>query len=122
MSDEVTFDDVVYHLRHNDDPSVRAEAAQMLGDYVDNLSEDEYDIAANTLNEALTDPDPMVLMAAMTALSHYTRRTGEMQAVSADDDDDDGDIEAVSNTCRVCGRPEVLIDAATCEYDMCPYK
>lgn len=118
MSDELTFDDVVYHLRHNEDPGVRAEAAQMLGDYVEDLNEDEYDIAANALNEALTDPDPMVLMAAMTALSHYTRRTDEMAAVSAPDD---ADIVAASS-CPMCGKPEMLIDAATCEYERCPYR
>lgn len=121
MSDEVTFEDVVYHLRHNEDASTRAEAAQMLGDYVDDLSDDEYDQAASALNEALTDPDPMVLMAAMNALSHYTRRTAEMEQVQVEEATD-RKIEAVSNTCAVCGKPEVLVDAESCDYEECPYK
>ena len=121
MSDEVTFEDVIHHLRHNEDPSARAEAAQMLGDYVDDLSDEEYDAAAAALNEALTDPDPMVLMAAMSALSHYTRRTAEMEQVQVEEAAD-RKIEAVSNTCAVCGKPEVLIAAESCDYENCPYK
>jgi hypothetical protein len=121
MSDGASFEDVVHHLHHNPDPSVRAEAARLLGEHVNALDNAQYEEAKIALSHALTDPDPMVLMAAMSALSNYNRIASQeaMDELNTNDEE----TEAISAAaCRVCGKPEALIAPDECERANCPYK
>ncbi len=120
MSDQVTFQDILAHLAHNPDPSVRIEAAQILGYYVDELNDEEYSEAHKALNQALTDNDPNVILAVMEALSHYNRRA-KQQAKQARET---GDVRAAIAIplCSVCGKPEALADGAICPHKNCPYR
>lgn len=120
MSDELTFKDLIYHLTQNSDPSARAEAARILGNFVDELSDQEYQIALHALNHSLTDPDPQVLMATMSALGHYNRNAPDMTDSEADDDSSDEAVMA--ETCAVCGKPAALVDPTDCPHASCPYK
>ncbi|MCU0513221.1 MAG: HEAT repeat domain-containing protein [Anaerolineae bacterium] len=115
----IAFEDVIYHLQHNPQAGVRAQAAQMLGEHVASLTDAQYDSAREALNQALADPDPQVLMTAMQALSHFNRHAADYAPAAAPADSGTA-VQAAA--CRVCGRPEALVDAATCEYDTCPYR
>lgn len=97
--------------------TVRASAAQALGENVGELDDDQYEAAKQALNNALIDPDPMVLMSAMSALSKFSRAA--LPLIEAADDEE---TELVAVICPVCGKPEMLADPATCEYSNCPYK
>lgn len=119
MSEGPTFDEVVYHLINNPDAGLRAQAAQMLGDHADDLDDDLYRAAAQALNRALSDPDPMVLMAAMSALGQFNRPLSE--ATPAPAVTDAGPAERAA-TCSVCGKPTAIADGATCEQPNCPYR
>lgn len=107
----------VLDLFHSQDANERAYAAQLLGNHVEALDDEQYDAAKKALNNALIDPNPMVLMAAMQALGRFNR-VGLPQL----EETDEGETELVATVCQVCGKPEMLIDAATCEYNNCPYK
>lgn len=107
-------------LLESDDSSERRQAAQTLGKYVDELNDTEYEAAKSALNKALTDTDPMVLMAAMGALTKYNRMAGDDDMVIHGDDKDDI-LPPEKATCTVCGRPEALIPDDGCERDDCPY-
>ncbi|MEO0595822.1 MAG: HEAT repeat domain-containing protein [Chloroflexota bacterium] len=76
-------------LLNSDNSAERRQAAKTLGDYVDDLNDEEYDAAKDALNRALTDADPMVLMAAMGALTKYNRMSGKDDIVLHGDDKDD---------------------------------
>jgi len=115
----MTFDEVIQMLQAGD-ANDRIEAARMLADNQNDLSDDEYRTAVRALQTALADPDPQVIMVVMEALSRFTRETSEMQAVTSEDDDAE-ELVTVA-TCSVCGKPEVLVDPSTCEYENCPYK
>ncbi|MEL6403649.1 MAG: HEAT repeat domain-containing protein [Chloroflexota bacterium] len=108
-------------LLNSDNSAERRQAAKTLGDYVDDLNDEEYDAAKDALNRALTDADPMVLMAAMGALTKYNRMSGKDDIVLHGDDKDDI-LPPEKATCSVCGRPEALIPDGGCERDDCPYK
>lgn len=120
MSDEITFDDVLYHLANNTTPEYRIEAARLLGENVTRLSDIEYQEAHKALNNALVDPDPQVIMAVMQALSRFNRKARE-QARKARQT---GDMSAAvaMPLCRVCGKPESIADGSVCPHENCPYK
>ena len=120
--DQVTFEDIIYHLQNNPDGATRAEAAQVLGDYVEQLSDGQYDIARQALNVALADPDPAVIMAAMMSLSRYQRGAPPAAAMDAVADQAEEAASLIGGACAVCGKPEMLIDGATCEEPNCPYR
>ncbi len=107
----------VLDLLQSQDANERAYAAQLLGNHVDALDDEQYDAAKQALNNALIDPNPMVLMAAMQSLGRFNR-SGLPQLEATDDNE----TELVAMVCQVCGKPEMLADAATCEYSNCPYK
>ena len=119
MSDNLSFEDVIDHLQNNPDSAARADAAKLLGDHVDDLSDDEYATAVQALNRALSDPDPMVLMAAMQTLPNFKRAQQQAENEAANDHSGEA-VQAAA--CAVCGRPEALIHPETCEYDNCPYR
>jgi len=121
MSDngEVTFEDIIWHLQNNEDPSVRAEAAQILGENVEHLNNEQYEIASKALNAALTDPHPQVIMDVMNALPRFNRPRTDITTAQAAETTG----EAISmSVCGVCGKPEALVDGATCEFGNCPYR
>lgn len=99
------------------DSAERAAAAKNLGQQVDSLDDDQYNAAKEALNNALADRDPMVLMAAMNALSNFSRA-----GLPVMDEDDIEETELIAVVCSVCGKPEMLADGTTCEYGNCPYK
>jgi len=119
MSDGLTFDDVLYHLAHNERADARAYAAELLGQYVDQLSDEEYQRASAALNQALADPDPMVIMAVMQALSAYNRKARQDAALARQ-----GATRPpiAIKLCAVCSKPEALADANLCPHANCPYK
>ncbi|MCS6836134.1 MAG: hypothetical protein NZ750_08980 [Anaerolineae bacterium] len=119
MSDGLTFDDVLYHLAHNERADARAYAAQLLGDYVDHFSDEEYQRASAALNQALTDPDPTVILAVMQALSAYNRKARRDVARARQSADRP---PVAIKLCQVCGKPESLADANLCPHANCPYK
>jgi hypothetical protein len=122
MSDDPAFNGLIDTLLNSPDGTARQKAAMTLGQYVDELSDDEYAEARQALNQALTDPDPDVINAVMQALSQYNRET----RFSGDDYELHGDAEddmlpEKGASCAVCGRPEPLIPDGGCERDDCPY-
>lgn len=122
MSEDPTFNNILDALANDPNPTVRAEAAQTLGDYVDQLTDAEYETARSALDKALTDPDPMVLMAAMNAMTQYDRRGA---AAMYDDDELQAPVDeaaAQAAICSVCGKPEALIAADGCGRADCPYQ
>jgi hypothetical protein len=120
MSNGPTFEDVIYHLRNNPDGNVRVQAAQMLGDYVADLNDEQYEIAHKTLNEALIDKDPMVIMSVMQSMSRFNRKARQ-QAREAKQSGDVRSAVAIK-LCTVCNKPEALADGSICPHDNCPYK
>ncbi|GEM_PF-1070326 len=121
MSDnETTLEDVLHHLANNPDPAVRSEAAQMLGEYVKQLSDEEYQIAHKALNQALLDMHPSVIMAVMQSLSRFSRKAREQARIVKETGDKSA---AVAITlCKVCNKPEAIADGSVCPHDNCPYK
>lgn len=118
-----SFEEVLWHLIHNDDAQLRVQAAQMLGEYVDNLDDEQYAQASGALNRALNDRDPMVIMASMTALSAYQRRARDIQTeLTTQADVDEDTLPIADATCSVCGKPQALVDGTTCEQPQCPYR
>ncbi len=109
-------------LHNSPDDMARMQAARALGDYVDDLNDEEYEAAKAALDKAMTDHNPMVLTAAMGSMTKYNR----MGAGDDDDffhgDDKDDILPPEKATCAVCGRPEALIPDDGCERDDCPYK
>jgi hypothetical protein len=130
MSDELTFDQVLRYLQNDPNPSNRAEAAKILGEFVGDLSDEEYMVARQALNNALADAHPQVVMAAMNSLTTYDREgkgkgkhiVGEDFEIHGDTPEDLGVAPPEKAACNVCGRPEVLIPDGGCDRDDCPYK
>jgi hypothetical protein len=119
MSEGPTFEDILYHLQNNPDASVRAQAAEILGQYVGDLSDAEYELAHRTLNNALTDPDPSVIMSVMQSLGRYSRKARQQ----ARDAKQAGERPAIAiKVCSVCGKPEAIADGAMCPQINCPYR
>lgn len=116
MSD---FDAWIHHLLNNPDAAIRGEAARLLGENADALDDEQYSTALAALNQALADPDPMVLMTAMNAMSQFNRQAQEFEPETAEEETAPP-IEAA--VCRVCGKPEALVDPDECSYPNCPYK
>jgi len=102
-------------LQNDPDPMRRAQAAEELGNAADDLTDDDKHTLGRILNDAMLDPDPMVLTAAMTAL-------GKIHVEATPDDADETEPIAHAAVCSVCGKPEVLVNAAECEQDNCPYR
>ncbi len=122
MSDDPAFNGLIDTLLNSREGTARQKAAMTLGQYVDDLSDEEYTEAKQALNQALADPDPNVINAVMQALARYNRNT----SFSGDDYEIQGDTEAdmlpeKGASCAVCGRPEPLIPDGGCERDDCPY-
>jgi len=129
MSDDLTFDDVLGYLKNDPNPNNRAEAAKILGDFVGDLSDAEYMVARQALNNALADAHPQVVMAAMNSLTTYDREgkggkhiVGDDFEIHGDTPEDLGVAPPKQSACKVCGRPEALIPDDGCERDDCPYQ
>jgi len=125
MSHDAEFNALLDTLLNSQSGTDRAKAAQALGNYVEELDTGEYEEAKAALNRALTDYDPMVLTAAMQALTLYNRHgpphiEGDDFEIHGDSEDDM--IHPERALCDVCGRPEALIPQGGCERDDCPYK
>ena len=112
------FDAYIHHLLNNPDASVRVKAAQALADNVESLDEDQYATALAALNQAMTDRDPMVLMTVMNVMGYFDRADEELLP----EDNVDAGPAVQASACRVCGKPEALVDTNECEYVNCPYK
>jgi HEAT repeat protein len=127
MSSDSEFQNLIDSLLNNPDSSARMNAARALGDYVDNLNDEEYQEAKKALDSAMADPDPMVLTTAMGSLMRFNRQN-DPRHISDEDMDVHGDAEEdilpppTKAICDVCGRPEALIPQGGCERDDCPYK
>ncbi|MDQ7027259.1 MAG: hypothetical protein Q9P01_17660 [Anaerolineae bacterium] len=125
MANNSDFQDLIDTLLKGDNANHRMQAAKALGDYVNDLSDDEYEQAKKALDSAMMDPDPMVLTTAMQSMTKFTRGGG-IQITG--DIDVHGDTEAdllqapTKSVCSVCHRPEALIPDGGCERDDCPYK
>jgi hypothetical protein len=120
MVDATKFDNWVQHLSRNPDAAVRAKAAYLIGRSVGELDTDQYQVASQVLQKAMTDHDPTVLMAAMNALSQFTRGSEDIQLEDAEPRKGGRLVKA--DVCAVCGKPEALTDPDDCEYPNCPYK
>lgn len=118
---DAEFQDLIDTLLNSSDSMARMQAARTLGNNVDDLSEEEYEAAKSALNRAMTDNDPMVLTAAMGAMTRFSRMTDDEDIVLHGDDKDDI-LHPEKAVCSVCGRPEALIAEGGCERDDCPYK
>jgi hypothetical protein len=112
------FDAMIHHLLNNPDAAIRVQAAQALAQSVGSLDDEQYSTALSALNQAMTDPDPMVLMAAMNAMGHFDRAEDDFEP----EQPVDTGPPVQASACRVCGKPEALVDANECEYPNCPYK
>lgn len=115
------FQALIDTLLNSSDSAERMQAARTLGNHVDDLSDEEYEAAKSALNRAMTDNNPMVLTAAMGAMTRFNRMTGDDDTVLYGDDKDDI-LHPEKAVCSVCGRPEALIADGGCERDDCPYK
>lgn len=124
MSDggDLTFEDIIDILLNDSNPANRAEAARVLGEYVGELTNAEYDVAIDALNQALTDSNPLVISAAMSSMTLYQRNVPP--TITGDDFEIHGDAQGMiaPSTCAVCGKPEMLIPDGGCERSACPYK
>jgi len=109
-------------LLNSPNDSDRANAARTLGQYVHDLSDEEYEAAKKALDKAMTDSNPMVLMAAMGAMPKFNRKTDSDDDMVLHGDDKDDILPPERAVCAVCGRPEALIPDGGCERDDCPYK
>ncbi len=105
-----SFDELIDHLQNNPDPSVRGEAIRLIVAMAPSLGGAQRQLAKDALNFALSDPDPMVLMAAMQALAAFS---APMQD-SGEGEDADAPI-AEAATCVECGRPEFVVRLAACD-------
>lgn len=124
MANDPEFQKLIDTLLTGKNANDRMKAAKSLGDYVDNLSNDEYKQAIDALNRAMMDPDPMVLTTAMQSMTKYTRGggiqiTGDIELHG--DTEDDLLHPPERSVCSVCHRPEALIPDGGCERDDCPY-
>lgn len=125
MANNADFQNLIDTLLKGNNTNDRMKAAKALGDYVNDLSDDEYEQAKKALDKAMMDSDPMVLTTAMQSMTKFTRGGG-IQITG--DIDVHGDTEEdllhppTKSVCSVCHRPEALIPDAGCERDDCPYK
>jgi len=120
MVDAAKFDGWLQHLARNPDAAVRAKAAYLISRSVEELTPEQYQAASQMLQKAMADHDPTVLMAAMNALSQFTRGSEEIQLEEAEPRR--GGKLVAASLCAVCGKPEALADPDDCEYPNCPYK
>jgi uncharacterized membrane-anchored protein YjiN (DUF445 family) len=118
MAQDAEFQAILDNMLNNPDPTQRAKAARILGDYVDELQDDEYEEAKRALNQAMTDPDPRVLTTVMQTMAKYDR-LGKLLDLHGDSEDDM--LPEKASACNVCGRPEAVIPDGGCERDDCPY-
>lgn len=121
MSETHDVAEVIDLLRYSPDGQIRADAATWLGQAAAQMDDADYDLARHTLNDALTDRDPMVLMAAMQALGAFNRQ-GKAHGTAGQDVAQDEAPLATASACAVCGKPEMLIQAKECEEAKCPYR
>ena len=124
MSSDAEFQNLIDTLLTGSNSVERMQAAKALGDYVDDLSDEEYEDAKTALNRAMADPDPMVLTTAMSAMTKFNRSgiqiTGDIEFEG--DDRDDLIHPPEKAVCDVCHRPEALIPEDGCEREDCPYR
>jgi hypothetical protein len=120
MVDAAKFDSWLQHLARNPDAAVRAKAAYLISRSVEELTPEQYQAASQGLQRAMADHDPTVLMAAMNALSQFTRGSEDVQLEEAEPQK--GGKLVTASLCAVCGKPEALADPDDCEYPNCPYK
>lgn len=111
-------DELVEALMEDGDSRIRAEAARLIGEMSHTLNGDDREFAKQALNRAMTDPDPMVLMAVMNAIGQFPSAPIEDEPDIEEDDTPLIKAEA----CAVCGKPIALADPDTCQYDKCPYR
>jgi hypothetical protein len=124
MSNDPAFNALIDTLLNSPDGTARQKAAMTLGDYVDELTDEEYLEARDALNRALADNDPDVIGAVMSSLSQYNRSVasgGDIQEDELQGDAEDDILPQKGASCEVCGRPEPLIPEGGCERDDCPY-
>jgi hypothetical protein len=119
MSKDPEFLALIETLLKHPNSSERSKAAKAMGEHVMSLNDEEYEDAKTALNRALADKDPMVLMAAMGALTKYNRKAGTNDYEVVGDREEDL-LPPTKAVCKVCGKPEALI-AGGCERDDCPY-
>ncbi len=120
MVDATKFDNWLQHLSRNSDAAVRAKAAYLIGKAVEDLDSHQYQDASQALQKAMNDQDPTVLMAAMNALSQFTRGSDQVQLEDAEPQK--GGRLVAATVCSVCGKPEALADPDDCPQPNCPYK
>lgn len=119
---DAEFNDLIDTLLNSPDSGERANAARTLGNHVDELNDDEYEAAKKALDKAMTDSNPMVLMAAMGAMPKFNRKTPDGDDMVLHGDDKDDILHPEKAVCDVCGRPEALIAEGGCGRDDCPYQ
>lgn len=106
---DAEFKALIDRLLYDDDPSERVAAARALGNYVDDLSDDEYNHAKSALDQAMTDSNPLVLTAVMGAMTRYNRMSGNIRLHG---DDKDNILPPQKDDCEDCGRPQALCDCS----------
>lgn len=105
-----SFDDLIDHLQNNPDPAVRGEAIRLIMQIGPTLSGGQRQLAKDALNFALSDPDPMVLMAAMQALAAFSAPIEDLPPEQTDDAP-----VAEAAVCVECGRPEFVARLRACD-------
>lgn len=113
--------DAINALLAHDKAKVRVQAVEWLAGNVQQMNDEEYDAAKKAIERGLSDANPNVLMAAMQAIGAFNRRSVRIEEVYEEDPNGE-EAEAVAAVCKVCGKPEMLINPATCEESNCPYR
>lgn len=107
-----SMDELVEALMEDSDAQVRAEAARLIGEMSHTLNGEDREFAKQALNRAMTDPDPMVLMAVMNAIGQFP----SAEIVEDDEEEEEDDTPLVqAEVCPVCGKPLALFDHDECQ-------
>jgi len=104
-------DELVEALMEDGDSQIRVEAARLIGEMSHTLNPDDREFAKQALNRAMTDPDPMVLMAVMNAIGQFP----SAEVVVEDDEEIDDAPPIQAEVCPVCGKPLALFDHDECQ-------
>lgn len=122
MSEFPPLDELVQALMEDSNPAVRAEAARLIGAMAHTLSGDDLSFAKQAIDRAMTDPDPSVLMSAMSAMSRFPSSIEDDDEDDYIDEDDQATMPIMAESCKLCGKPLALVEPATCTFDNCPYR